>query len=180
MGERRFMEEIDKAVESTGDAEEAKGDSTSEKKGDTFSLKRISKKILFLVLFAIAISISVALFLYNRGGQDVQIVKRVKIEGVKRVDYKMFSFFIPVDDGKNFLQLTLSLRNLMADWERKIAENPHIYREAVIKVIETKKISDISNKDGRKKIQKEIEARLMTMTGKGVMEQVYIEEFKLM
>ncbi len=98
---------------------------------------------------------------------------------LKRIDYELEPFFIPIEGGKSFLRLSMSLIELMDGMDRKIKMSPHKYRAAVLNVFSGKEVREIEGRRGREKVKDEIESRFKAIGGDEMMGKVIFTSYAL-
>ncbi len=141
-------------------------------KGPVWKRKTLALAVVFSVLFVVLLII-----LLPSGNEKKTVSERQKIERFERVELTMPPFFIPLEGGKAFLRLRISLPGLPAGLDRIIAANPHEFRERVIRILEGRKVRDILHSKGKERVKKDIETGFHDLVRRGAMGIVRIDEF---
>lgn len=98
---------------------------------------------------------------------------------IERINYELEPFFIPIEGGKRFLRLRISLIGLMDGMDKKIKMSPHKYRAAVLNAFSGKEVTAIEGRIGREKIKDEIESRFKTIDGDEMLGKVIFTSYVL-
>lgn len=141
----------------------------------------IRKKIIAGGVAVIAFLVVVVVIFIVSPKEEVKknISRRVKVEGMPEssnvrgpilepVYYAMPPFLIPLDGGKSFFRIEVILPRLTKGWEKKIEDNPAVYRESVIKVVERKTAAQLKAPGAKMALKREVEATLDLIMGAGV------------
>lgn len=96
---------------------------------------------------------------------------------IARTYYELQPFFIPIEGGKKFLRLRISLVDILAGWDKRIRANPHKYRAAVVQVFSGKELKYLKSGVGKQKVKKEIESKFKILSGNGMMGKVVFTSF---
>ena len=97
----------------------------------------------------------------------------------EKIDYELEPFFIPIEGGKSFLRLKISLIELMDGMDKKIKMSPHKYRAAVLNVFSGKEVREIEGRSGREKVKYEIESRFKMIGGDEMLGKVIFTSYAL-
>jgi len=195
MGEVEEKEGGEKLAEASGGKSGDAAEAPEEKKGRRFylfltSLRRLSwRKALLAAVPLMAVSFLLyAVFAPVEKYKNIS--ERVKVEGPENDSYDMPGFFIPLEEGKVFLRLKMSISSIFSGWKKKIIENPHIFREAVVRAGEDEEILQLlgpldekvldEDKEGqvREKLKEKIEAEFSDLTGEGML-KIHIDELSI-
>lgn len=98
---------------------------------------------------------------------------------LERIDYELEPFFIPIEGGKRFLRLRMSLIEFMDGMDRKIKMSPHKYRAAVLNIFSGKKVREIEGRRGRKMVKDEIESKFKIIGGDEMMGKIVFTSYAL-
>ena len=165
--------------------EQAKEKKTAEEKPSTGSKKKRLIIIGGISLLVVAIAVSVFLYMRSRGGDEESAEAGVENKhepaGNKQVKaiYPLEPFIVNIYDGPNLRYLKVKLEFEIASPEAKAEIDPFQapMRDAILVLLSSKHMEEITVTEGKNKLRNEIMATLGKIVPPGKISRVYFTDF---